>query len=238
MKKNGCIAIVLAAGQGKRMESSLEKQYLEIGGKPLIYYSLKAFEESEIIDKVVLVVGKGQVGYVQKEIVDAYCFHKVEMITEGGKERYESVYEGLKKVESFKKRWNGIYVFVHDCARPFVTEEILVRAYECVCEHMACVVGMPSKDTMKIADEKAFAIETPDRNRVWTIQTPQVFERQIIFEAYTKLMQQEEIQVTDDAMVVEQMLNVPVKLTEGSYKNIKITTPEDLDIAAIFLRKK
>lgn len=230
MQKAKCTAIVLAAGQGKRMGTKVQKQYLEIDGKPVLYYSLKAFEESELIDEVILVVGAGQINYCETQIVSEYGFKKVTAIVEGGKERYHSVANGLDKVE------DG-YVFIHDGARPFVNEEILQRVYKEVEKHKACVVGMPVKDTIKIADENGFASVTPDRNLLWQVQTPQVFEVSLVKEAYKKLMESDTITVTDDAMVVEQMLGGKVKLVEGSYENIKITTPDDLKIARNFLEK-
>lgn len=230
MQKTKCTAIILAAGQGKRMGTKIQKQYLEIDGKPILYYSLQAFEQSELIDEIVLVVGDGQIDYCQKQMVSKYGFKKVKAIVEGGKERYHSVANGLREVEEG-------YVFIHDGARPFVTEEILQRAYDEVIKHRACVVGMPVKDTIKIADENGFAKVTPDRNLLWQVQTPQAFETSIIKEAYKKLMESDTINVTDDAMVAEQMLGVKVKLVVGSYENIKITTPEDLKIAEFFLQK-
>lgn len=238
-----CTAIALAGGQGRRMGTDIQKQYLDISGKPLLYYSLHVFEESEIIDDVVLVVGEGQEEYVRKEIIDRYGFEKVVHIVEGGKERYDSVWAGLQVVQVLQNghvdtaEQEENYVFIHDSARPFVTEAILERSYSKVRECRACVVGMPSKDTVKLVDEHAFAKETPDRNYVWIIQTPQVFETSLIFEAYSRLMREKCIQVTDDAMVVEQMMGLPVKMVEGSYENIKITTPEDLDIAEVFVKR-
>ena len=129
------------------------------------------------------------------------------------------------------------YVFIHDGARPFVNDTILHRAYDAVSQYKACVVGMPVKDTIKIAGEDGFAKETPNRSLVWAVQTPQVFDVALIKEAYSKLMECDDIPVTDDAMVAEQMLGTKVKLVEGSYENIKITTPEDLIIAESFLKK-
>lgn len=227
MQKQKCTAIVLAAGQGKRMGSKVQKQYLEIYGKPVLFYSLNVFQQSELIDEIILVVGENQEEFCQKEIVNKYNFDKVVKIVEGGAERYHSVWNGLQQVEEG-------YVFIHDGARPFVTEEILLRAYETVCVEKACVVGMPVKDTIKIVDENVFAKETPNRSYVWMVQTPQVFEYALVKKAYALLMQQESVQVTDDAMVVETMLGTKVKLVEGAYENIKITTPEDLKIAQIF----
>ena len=230
MQKEKCTAIVLAAGQGKRMGTSVQKQYLEIGGKPVLYYALRTFENSSLIDEVVLVVGAGQEEFCRSEIVNKYQFSKIRTIVEGGAERYHSVWNGLQNVE------DG-YVFIHDGARPFITEAILERAYRTVKECKACVVGMPVKDTIKLADKEGFVAETPNRSLLWSVQTPQVFETQLVKEAYTKLMEKECSGVTDDAMVVELMLGMKVKLVEGAYENIKITTPEDLKIAEIFCEK-
>lgn len=231
MQKEKCTAIVLSAGQGKRMGTKIQKQYLEIEGKPVLYYSLRTFEQSPLIDEIILVVGENQKEYCENEIVSKYHISKVKKIVQGGAERYHSVWNGLQEVTG-----DG-YVFIHDGARPFITEEILNRVYKEVVEGKACVLGMPVKDTIKIADLEGYAERTPDRNLLWMIQTPQVFEAALIKEAYGQLMQQENIQVTDDAMVVEQMLGRRVKLVEGSYENIKITTPEDLQIATLFAKK-
>lgn len=229
MRKAKRTAIVLAAGQGKRMGTKVQKQYLEILEKPILFYSLDTFQKSDIIDEIILVVGENQEEYCQKEIVEKFGITKVSKIVRGGSERYDSVWNGLQVMTE-----DG-FVFIHDGARPFVTEEILARAYKAVQEEKACVVGMPAKDTIKIVDDDKFAKETPDRNYVWLVQTPQVFETSLIKKAYSLLMKQEIIQVTDDAMVVEKMLQRNVKLVEGSYENIKITTPEDLKIAETIL---
>lgn len=226
-------AVVLSAGKGKRMQSKIHKQYLLIDNKPVIYYSLKVFDDS-FIDSVVLVVGKDEEEYCRKEIIEKYGFKKVKAIVQGGKERYHSVCNGINAI-----CWDCDYVFIHDGARPFVTQEILERAYEQVAKDNACVVGMPSKDTVKIADNDGYVSTTPQRARVWTVQTPQVFSYSLIKDAYTQLEEHEEdilkqgISITDDAMVVEYFNKIPVKLVEGSYQNIKITTPEDLKIAEI-----
>ena len=129
------------------------------------------------------------------------------------------------------------YVYIHDGARPFIDEGIIERAYECVCKSDACIAGMPVKDTIKIVNERQRVESTPDRATLWAIQTPQVFSADLLLEAYGKLMKQNLIQVTDDAMVVEKMLNHEVQVFTGKYENIKITTPEDLVIAEAFLDK-
>lgn len=229
-----CAAIVLAAGRGSRMGTKVQKQYLEIQGKPVLYYSLNAFEQSDIIDEIVLVVGEAQEAYCQAEIVDKYKFSKVRKIVLGGRERYESVYLGLASLAEESVD----YVFIHDGARLFVDEDVLNRAYQTVKECDACVVGMPSKDTIKVVDEKNIVLETPERKYLWQVQTPQVFAYELIKGAYFELMEQTEIKVTDDAMVLEQVKGIPVKLVEGSYENIKITTPEDLFVAEAFLNKR
>lgn len=230
-KKEYCTAIVLAAGSGKRMGTKVHKQYLLMGGKPVLYYSLRAFEDSKRIDEIILVCGAGEEDYCRKEIVEKYGISKARKIIPGGAERYDSVWNGLKETKEG-------YVYIHDGARPFVDEEIIERAYECVSEHHACVAGMPSKDTVKIADSGNIVTATPDRSSVWIVQTPQVFDTELIRKAYALLMEKDEISVTDDAMVAEQMLGASVRLFYGSYENIKITTPEDLDIAEVFLKRK
>jgi len=234
MSKAKCTAIVLAAGKGSRMGTKIQKQYLEICGKPVLYYSLAAFEASPVIDEIILVTGEGQIDYCRENIVEAYSISKVTNIVTGGKERYESVYKALKEMKP-----EG-YVFIHDGARPFVDEAIIERTYYAVTEYRACVAGMPSKDTVKIVDEKGFAVNTPQRSRVWCVQTPQVFETELIQRAYFKLMENKENEtgITDDAMVVERMESCAVKLVEGSYENMKITTPEDLPIAESLIKKR
>lgn len=242
MKKR-CTAVVLAAGSGSRMKSSVAKQYMLLMGKPLVWYALHAIEESDIIDDCILVTGAEDISYVQENIVERYGFHKIDTIVAGGKERYDSVFQALKVVqnEGMKVQNKDGYIFIHDGARPFLTEKILMRGYEAVEKFRACVTGMPVKDTIKIADEQEYAVQTPNREYVWQIQTPQVFERNVIIEAYTKLVQEkdrleaEKIQITDDAMVVETFTDLSVKLVKGSYNNIKITTPEDLLVAETFL---
>ena len=158
-KNKYCTAIVLSAGSGKRMGTKVHKQYLLMGGKPVIYYSLRAFEDSGWIDEIILVCGAGEEAYCRKEIVERYGFSKVKKIIPGGTQRYDSVWNGLKETK------DG-YVYIHDGARPFVDEEIIRRAYECVSECQACVAGMPSKDTVKIADSDNVVAQTPDRSSV------------------------------------------------------------------------
>lgn len=232
MQKPKCTAIVLAGGSGKRMGTKVQKQYLEICDKPVLFYSLHEFQKSTVIDDIVLVVGEGQEEYCKSEIVDKYNITKVRKIVAGGKERFYSVWNGLQQLDE----WG--YVFIHDGARPFVDGEMIERVYQEVLIHKACVVGMPVKDTIKIADADGYALETPDRSRVWMIQTPQVFETGVVKAAYEVLVNQPEAFATDDAMVVETYSDCKVRLVQGSYENIKITTPEDLQIAEVFATKR
>ena len=229
MEKQKYAAIVLAAGSGKRMNSKVHKQYLIIQDRPVLYYSLKAFEDSAV-DEIVLVVGKGEEEFCRKEIVDKYGISKVKAIVEGGKERYHSVFEGLKQTS------DADYVLIHDGARPFVNQDIIRRCMQEVQKYQACVVGMPVKDTIKISDEEGYAKQTPDRKNVWMIQTPQTFSYALIYEAYEEMLKTEDTAITDDAMVLERTKGKKSKLIEGSYRNIKITTPEDLLIANVYLQ--
>ena len=229
MEKQKYAAIVLAAGSGKRMNSKVHKQYLIIQDRPVLYYSLKAFEDSAV-DEIVLVVGKGEEEFCRREIVDKYWISKVKAIVEGGKERYHSVFEGLKQTS------DADYVLIHDGARPFVNQDIIRRCMQEVQKYQACVVGMPVKDTIKIADEGGYAKQTPDRKNVWMIQTPQTFSYALIYEAYEEMLKTEDTAITDDAMVLERIKGKKSKLIEGSYRNIKITTPEDLLIANVYLQ--
>ena len=223
-----CTAIVLAAGQGKRMKSKVQKQFLDIQGYPVLYYSIKCFQECEWIDDIILVTGADEVEYCRREIVEKYNFNKLSSVTVGGKERYHSVWNGLKVCS------NTDYVFIHDGARPFLTRAILERGLQCVKENEACAAGVPSKDTVKIVDENNEVQSTPDRRYVWNVQTPQVFRYQLVFDAYARALEGECIGITDDAMVVEKYGKHKVTLYEGAYENIKITTPEDLGVAQVF----
>lgn len=230
MKKKKNIAIVLAAGKGRRMGSDIPKQFLYIHQKPVLAYSLLAFQAHESIDEIVLVVSEDYAEYCQKEIVDKYGIDKVTAMTEGGAERYDSVISGLHACKDCE------YVFIHDGARPCITKEIIDRCLESVKANRACVAGMPSKDTIKIADENGYISVTPPRKNVWNIQTPQVFAYDLICDAYAAASRKGMTGITDDAMVVEQYGGVKVKLVEGSYENIKVTTPEDIKVLENLLK--
>ncbi len=239
-------AIILAGGQGRRMRSATAKQYLLLDGKPVLWYSLKTFQQSAV-DDIVLAVGRGEEEYVRREIVEKYGFTKVRAIVEGGRERYHSVWNGLCALKDsvFTPQKTPLrHVLIQDGARPFVTEEMIGAALDCVRETGACIVGIPAKDTVKIIDEYKDIADTPDRSLVWLAQTPQVFEWNLIYDVYEKLIQEEAsllaggVRITDDASVVELFSGRKVRMVQGSYENIKITTPDDLVIAEAFLQKK
>ena len=223
----GNTAIVLAAGSGKRMNSAVAKQYLMLKDKPVIWYALQAFEQSTVIDRVILVVGAGEIESCKENIVKEYGFTKVVAVIEGGAERYLSVWEALKWLKEQVPAEENEYIFIHDGARPFVNEKIIADTFEAAKEYGACVA----------ADEDGFAKETPNRKTVWAVQTPQVFKGSMITEAYGELvrrldeLKEKGIEITDDAMVVETVTGKKVKLVQASYENIKITTPEDMKIA-------
>lgn len=229
-------AIVLAGGRGKRMGSSIPKQYMELCGKPVLYYSLKAFEDS-FIDNVIIVCGAGDEDYVRKEIVIKYGITKVTKIVAGGKERYHSVYNGLIASGGCD------YVYIHDGARPLIDQYILERCQHYVEKFRAAVAAAKAKDTIKIENGDGFIKSTPDRSLVWLMQTPQVFEYRLVKDAYEKLIDQESrllsagVSITDDTMVVKMFEEIDARLVENPKSNLKITTPEDLEIAAFLMDK-
>lgn len=234
MEQKKYAAIILSAGTGSRMNSDVPKQYMDLCGHPVIYYSLKAFEESPV-DEIILVAGADDVDFCRKEIVEKYEFRKVKAVVAGGEERYLSVYEGLKMAVDAE------YVLIHDGARPMIDQESIRLSMLAVASEKACVLATMVKDTIKVADEAGYAIDTPKRSSLWAVQTPQSFERTLLMEAYRRYFEQqngggEVLPITDDAMLVEQMNNSKVKILSGKYSNIKITTPEDLVIAEMLLK--
>lgn len=250
-----CTAILLAAGSGTRMGGPVRKQYRELCGRPVLSYSLETLEKSPVISDIVLVTPAGEEEFCRRQIVeptekrvtgackDGGFQGKVRILTPGGSERCFSVRNGLRVID-----WPCDFCFIHDGARAFLDEETLERLYDTVTAQdrqepgtAAAVAGMPSKDTVKLTDAAHYVTATPDRSSVWIVQTPQVFSGPMIRDAYEKMSQQYEamlaagVHITDDAMVVEHLLHRKVQLVEASYRNIKITTPEDLLIGEAFL---
>ena len=229
---NKITAIVLAAGSGSRMKSKTKKQFMEIKGKPVIWYSLFEFEKSRV-DEIILVTGKEDIDYCKKEIVEKYNLKKIKNVVADGSERYESVYNGLKEV-------TGNIVLIHDGARPLINNEIIERSIEGTIKSDACVVGVPVKDTIKRANKEGYIIDTPNRSELWITQTPQSFKTDLVKMAYKKMKEELEkgnttLNITDDAMAVEEFTTNQVRFVQGDYKNIKVTTPEDIDIAELFI---
>lgn len=223
-------AIVLSAGSGRRMGTEVKKQYLLICSKPIIWHTLRAFEMSDV-DEVILVVGRDDIATTEKIIEDGN-FAKVKKIVEGGKERQDSVYNGLKETD------NSEYVLIHDGARPLITPEMVNRCIEEVKAQKAIVAAVPVKDTIKIVDNDNKVVDTPDRKTLWSIQTPQAFSYELIRGAFDKMIASEvKVMVTDDAMVVEKYSDQKVSVVMGEYTNIKITTPEDIILAEKILKK-
>ena len=286
-------AILLAAGRGTRMGSGIRKQFMELAGRPVLSWSLNVLALSPIVTEIVLVIPAGgganksaeeEQEHIRRLFIDPLpeaAAAKVRALVPGGAERYNSVYNGLEAIQ-----WPCDYVFIHDGARPLITEEMLEKLFRAVQEYKAVVAASPSKDTVKITDDSGFVQSTPDRSRVWNIQTPQCFEYELVKSSYEKIIgaasnaapaaaetdsakttelnragadaasdtapaaafadfagaghqnSQTPLKITDDAMVVEYASDIKVRPVDTGYQNIKITTPEDLLVAEVFLRNR
>lgn len=227
------LAIILSAGRGRRMQTDKPKQYLDLSGKPVIYYSLEAFEKSEA-DDVFLVIAPEDEGYIRKEILDKYRFHKLSKVIFGGSERYISVYNALTSAD---KEYD--VVLIHDGARPLVSGELIQETIEGAKRYSAYIPGVPSKDTLRILGEDGNYGKLIDRNKVYSIQTPQAFAYSLCRRAYDKLFAAKTFEgITDDALVLERMIGQKAKIGKGDYRNIKITTSEDMFLAAALLKQK
>lgn len=238
-------AVVLAAGSGKRMGTDTAKQFLLLCGKPVLYWTLKAFEESGA-DEVVLVVSDEEAErFCRSSILERYGIKKVRSICFGGAQRYDSVWRGLQCIKGWGERQADL-VAIHDGARCLVTPLIIDRAFADAKSYGAAAAAMPVKDTIKIAGADGFAVETPDRRTLFLMQTPQTFSFPLIYDAYEAFARAKKMEenggkyaaVTDDAEVLEWMAGRKSFLTGGSYENIKITTPEDLIIAEAILKSR
>ncbi len=223
-------AILVAAGKGKRMGRK-EKMFISLRGKPLIAHALEALNKLSIIDEIILVVNRANRERVDREIVRRYRLKKVSRIVIGGATRTESVYKGLREVSE-----ETDFVLVHDGARPFIEKETVTAALKQARRFGAAVVGVAVKATIKKIKQGLIVDSTLAREKLWEIQTPQVFKRQLICEAYRE-GQSGGIRATDDSSLVER-IGHRVKIVTGSYDNIKITTPQDLAVAEVILRKR
>lgn len=221
-------AIVVAGGRGKRMGKSISKQYIKIKEKEIIALTLEVFNNSRIVDEIILVVPCEDVDYCTTEIVKKYNLEKVKRIIDGGAERQESVYKGLLNCNS-----KTDIVIIHDGVRPFISDKIIADGVQYATRYGACTTAVPVKDTLKVVDEDGFSVSTPDRNKIRMIQTPQTFKYNLILDAHKRAIL-EGIIATDDTMLVESLGN-KVKIIDGNYFNIKITTVEDLIYAESIL---
>ncbi|MCM1326295.1 MAG: 2-C-methyl-D-erythritol 4-phosphate cytidylyltransferase [Bacteroidales bacterium] len=242
-EKPHCTIILLAGGSGKRMGTDKPKQFLEIAGKPLIWHSLNALERSAVVDDCILVAAAGDISYMKQNILEPGGFSKVKAVAEGGRERFESVWKGLEKLSQLKEKASLDVIMIHDGARPFLTEDILQRCFQGALQYRACVAAVPSKDTVTVADEEGFEAQTPDRRLVWNVQTPQAFTADVLYDAFSQMARDLDKPdgldklswITDDASVAAYYSHTRIRLVQGDYRNIKVTTREDLQIMEGFL---
>ncbi|KXZ38950.1 2-C-methyl-D-erythritol 4-phosphate cytidylyltransferase [Alkalithermobacter thermoalcaliphilus JW-YL-7 = DSM 7308] len=223
--------IIVAAGKGKRMNKDINKQYIKLLDKEIIYYTISAFDKNENIDEIIVVISENEKDYFYENILNKYNFTKSIKVVFGGKERQDSVLSGIKALDKMCK-----IVLIHDGARPFIDNNIIDSVIRETKEHKAVVVGVPVKDTIKVIDEKNYIKTTPERKFLWAVQTPQAFDVDILKESYKKAYK-DNYYGTDDSMIVERC-SYKVKMILGSYENIKITTEEDLYIGEEILKRR
>ncbi|WP_020620113.1 2-C-methyl-D-erythritol 4-phosphate cytidylyltransferase [Paenibacillus daejeonensis] len=225
MQNQSWAAVVVAAGRGTRMGTAESKQYLSLGGKPILARSLALFQAMSEVSEIVLVVGSQDVERCQAW-TQLYGLGKLTSVVAGGADRQESVYLGLQAV-------TASWVLVHDGVRPLVSQEAVRRCCSLAEREGAAVLAVPVKDTIKQVDGDGLIVATPDRRSLWAIQTPQAFRYDLLLSAHQEAMRSG-FSGTDDAMMVEHA-GRPVKVAEGEYTNLKITTPEDLPYAEFLL---
>ncbi|MBM7853800.1 2-C-methyl-D-erythritol 4-phosphate cytidylyltransferase [Desulfohalotomaculum tongense] len=225
-------AIIPAAGTGSRMGSKIKKQYLQLQGLPVLAHTINIFEKCPFVDGIVVVVGKEDVSWCRQEIIEKYSFQKVLSVVPGGDCRQHSVYNGLVSLPAGEDD----VVMVHDGARPLVTADILADALSAVRKNDAVAAAVPVKDTIKLADAEQKVIDTPPREKLWAVQTPQVFKYRLLMKAYRHAADND-FAGTDDASLVEK-LGHAVHLVSGSYENIKITTRDDMLLAELILKRR
>lgn len=219
------VAIIPAAGQGRRLALKKKKPFVLLKGKPLVYYALKALNESCAIDGIIIASERSCIRHF-KNLIKKFGFKKVKAVVVGGKERVDSVRNCLRVVDrSFDM------VLVHDAARPFLEEGLIWESLRLAKRYGGCIVAVPESDTVKLADRDMFIKDTLKRDSIFRAQTPQVFRRDLIEKAYRRA---KVAGVTDDAALAE-AIGVKIKILEGSYRNIKITTKEDLKLAEVLL---
>jgi 2-C-methyl-D-erythritol 4-phosphate cytidylyltransferase len=225
------VAIIPAGGSGRRMLSGASKQYLNLNGPPILVHTIRKFQLSAVIDAIFLVVPPGDLDDVRIGVVEKYGLDKVRKILPGGRERQDSVRNGIDALDDAVD-----IVMIHDGVRPFISDVFIRRSIMGADKNGAVILAVPAKETVKICDAENRVTCTPARERVWVVQTPQTFQRDIIVQAH-KRAYQDKFYGTDDAGLVER-IGIPVHVIHGSYDNIKITTPDDLVLAENLIRKE
>ncbi|MBU0547420.1 MAG: 2-C-methyl-D-erythritol 4-phosphate cytidylyltransferase [Candidatus Omnitrophica bacterium] len=221
-------AIILAAGEGKRLNTAVSKPLVKIGSKPAIIYSLNSLNKHPDVDEIIVVLSLANQGKIIK-VIEGHSFEKIKVFVLGGRRRQDSVYSGLKVVSK-----DSNWVLIHDSARPFIDGKSITKVIAAAKKSGAALLAVRPKATIKFSRQGNVVTETLNRNKLWEAQTPQVFKKNLLLEAYKKYSQDN---VTDDASLVEK-LGKRVKVVEGDYGNIKITTSEDLLVAGLIIRKK
>jgi len=224
---NAAWAVVVAAGQGSRMGKGPKKQFRLLAGLPVLGHTLQVFENSALIRGVTLVVAPGDVEWCRREIVERYGYTKVTEVVSGGAERQQSVWNGLARVPEVP------VVVIHDGVRPFITPRHIEEVVEAARDGGAATLAVPPKDTVKITGEDGERTQTLPRDKLWLIQTPQAFQREVLIKAHQKA-QRDGFCGTDDTSLIEHA-GGRIRLVMGDYANIKITTPEDFAFAEVFL---
>jgi 2-C-methyl-D-erythritol 4-phosphate cytidylyltransferase len=207
------------------MDDTTKKPYLHLLGEPILTHTIRVFDQHPIIDAIYVIVAAEDFSVCESMVIAPYGFQKVAGLVAGGETRQASVFNGVQSLPP-----DTDFVIVHDGVRPFVTDEITSECVHAAAKWGAAVAAVPVKDTIKVADDAGFIVDTPDRQKLWVVQTPQAFRKSLLLDAHQQARQRRDISATDDAMLVEH-LGVKVKLIMGSYANLKITTPEDLIIA-------
>jgi len=225
------IALVPAAGMGKRMGADINKQYLLLAGKPIVARTVQVLEDASFIDDIYIIVPEAEIPYCREHVMERYSFAKVRRLVAGGIERQHSVRNGLRALDGAGE---DDVVLIHDGVRPFVSHSILKKSVETACKYDGALVAVPVKDTIKTVRDEIVR-ETPPRDTLWLAQTPQTFRYSVIIAAH-EIAEAEGYLGTDDASLVERM-GKEVHIVMGNYRNIKITTPEDLVLAEAFLRE-
>ena len=221
--------LIPAAGEGNRLKSAVKKPYVALAHKPILTHTIQRFEQNAAVDEIFVLVNEADFEMCRATVLAPYAFQKVQPLVAGGATRQQSVHNGVRALPA-----DTDFVIVHDGVRPFVTDETIFACLDAAAEWGAAVAAVPVKETIKMANAEDFIVETPPRERLWTVQTPQVFRKSLLEEAH-QIAEEKQLTATDDAALVEH-LGHPVKLVNGSYANVKITTPEDLRIANVFLQ--